>query len=100
MYVNWVGMQHRKDVFGDDPEIFRPERYLDCSEKKKVEMERTVEMAFGTGRFQCSGKLIALAEIYKVVFEVCTCDLGQPSKSTVGTDSYSHSSSVILISRS
>ena len=70
VYVNWVAMQLRKDVFGDDAHIFRPERFLECSEKKKAEMERTVEMAFGAGRYQCSGKLIALTEIYKVVFEV------------------------------
>ncbi|KAL2289426.1 hypothetical protein FJTKL_01716 [Diaporthe vaccinii] len=70
VYVNWIAMLLRKDIFGDDAEIFRPERYLECSNEKKVELERTVEMAFGAGRYQCSGKIIALAEIYKVVFEL------------------------------
>ncbi|KAI3396147.1 hypothetical protein diail_410 [Diaporthe ilicicola] len=70
VYVNWVSMGLRKDVFGDDSEIFRPERYFECSEKKKAEMQRTSEMAFGVGRYRCSGKVIALAEIYKVVFEL------------------------------
>lgn len=72
VYVNWIAMLLRKDIFGDDAEVFRPERYLECSEQRKVEMERTVEMAFGAGRYQCSGKQVALVEIYKVVFEVGT----------------------------
>lgn len=63
-------MLMRKDIFGEDTDMFRPERYLECSKETKVEMERTLEMAFGVGRYQCSGKVIALAEIYKVVFEV------------------------------
>lgn len=75
VYVNWIAMLQRKDIFGDDADMFSPERYLECSDEKKVEMERTVEMAFGAGRYQCSGKSIALAEIYKVVFEVSSCDL-------------------------
>ncbi|KAK7698568.1 hypothetical protein SLS64_012436 [Diaporthe eres] len=70
VYVNWIAMLLRKDIFGDDAEMFRPERYLECSNEKRVELERTVEMAFGAGRYQCSGKIIALAEIYKVVFEL------------------------------
>lgn len=75
VYVNWIAMLLRKDIFGDDAEVFHPERYLECSKEKKVELERTVEMAFGSGRYQCSGKTIALAEIYKVVFEVIPNDL-------------------------
>lgn len=70
VYVNWIAMLLRKDIFGDDADMFRPERYLECSDEKKIEMERSVEMAFGVGRFQCSGKTIAFVEIYKVVFEV------------------------------
>lgn len=70
MYVNWIAMLLRKDIFGDDADMFRPERYLECSDEKKIEMERNVEMAFGVERYQCSGKTIAFVEIYKVVFEV------------------------------
>lgn len=77
VYVNWIAMLLRKDIFGDDAEMFRPERYLECSKEKRVELERNAEMAFGAGRYQCSGKIIALAEIYKVVFEVGSCSLSR-----------------------
>lgn len=70
VYVNWIAMQLRKDVYGEDVDIFRPERFLECDKEKKVEMERTVEMSFGAGKYQCPGKVIAFAEVYKVVFEV------------------------------
>lgn len=100
MYVNWIAMLQRKDIFGDDADMFRPERYLECSDEKKVEMERTVEMAFGAGRYQCSGKIIALAEIYKVVFEVCSCDLAcHIAASRADPETWSHSYSVTSTSR-
>lgn len=71
MYINLIAVQLRKDVFGEDADIFRPERFLECSKEKKIDMERTVEMAFGSGKYQCAGKVMAFVEIYKVVFEVC-----------------------------
>ncbi|KAK5628847.1 hypothetical protein RRF57_004562 [Xylaria bambusicola] len=56
--------------FGDDAAIFRPERFYEANEHKRTEMERLVELGFGYGRFQCSGKLVAFMELYKVLFEL------------------------------
>jgi cytochrome P450 len=78
---NVQGLHRRKDIFGEDAEEFRPERWLlekDGANKQKiVEMTRAAEMIFGNGRYQCLGKPIAWMELTKVVFEVshidCVC---------------------------
>lgn len=56
--------------FGDDAGIFRPERFTEADEQDRAEMERLVELGFGYGRFQCSGKQVAFMELSKVYFEV------------------------------
>lgn len=58
------------EIFGPDTDIFRPERWLEVDEKKRAEMEREVEMMFGSGRWMCAGKPIAFMELYKTYFEV------------------------------
>lgn len=50
--------------------MFRPERFLECDEAKKVEMERAIDIIFGGGRWMCAGKTIAFYEFSKVYFEV------------------------------
>lgn len=67
---NVGGIIRRKDVFGDDPEIFRPERWLNVSPAKKLEMQQVTEMVFGYGRWACLGKPVALMELSKVLVEV------------------------------
>lgn len=44
---NHYGMMRNKRIFGEDVEIFRPERYLD--QPNGVEMQKTVELVFGVG---------------------------------------------------
>lgn len=58
-------------IFGSDVQLFRPERFLECSEDKKTEMSRTVDLVFGYGRWMCAGKTLALVELNKIFFEVC-----------------------------
>jgi cytochrome P450 len=78
---NVQGLHRRKDIFGEDAEEFRPERWLlekDGANKQKIaEMTRTTEMIFGYGKYQCLGKPIAWMELNKVLFEVshtdCVC---------------------------
>lgn len=60
----------RPDIFGEDSHIFRPERFLEGDEELRNKRTRTVEVVFGTGRFQCLGKHIAWMELHKVIFEV------------------------------
>lgn len=64
-------MLRRNDLFGDDAEVFRPERWLNTIDADKVtEMERIFETYFGVGRYQCLGKAIALMELSKMLVEL------------------------------
>ncbi|KAI1114168.1 pisatin demethylase [Nemania sp. NC0429] len=56
--------------FGDDAAIFRPERFTEADEESRAEMERLVELGFGYGRFQCSGRPVAFMELNKACFEL------------------------------
>jgi cytochrome P450 len=71
----WV-LHRRPEVFGEDVNAFRPERWLEASPDKLKEMKATM-FQFGAGARTCIGKNISLLEIYKLVpsflrkFEVC-----------------------------
>ncbi|KAH9900101.1 cytochrome P450 [Xylariomycetidae sp. FL2044] len=64
-----LSLQRSKVTFGDDAEVFRPERWLDIDESKRRLMRDQVELVFGYGRWGCSGKSIAFMELNKVYFE-------------------------------
>lgn len=63
---------HRwKDVYGDDTSIFRSDRWIDAGGlndggEKLHTMEKTLELVFGSGRFGCLGKHVAMIELDKV----------------------------------
>ncbi len=59
-----------EDIFGHDAQVFRPERFLECDSATRTEMERIVELAFGSGRWMCAGKLVAFTQLYKTIFEL------------------------------
>ncbi|RDW85523.1 cytochrome P450-4 [Coleophoma crateriformis] len=68
----WV-LHRRREVFGEDVEVYRPERWLvdeskgqDVEEKRIKEMNGTM-LQFGMGARTCIGKNISLLEIYKLV---------------------------------
>lgn len=61
-------MMRNKKIFGEDVDVFQPERYLDRPNGE--EMQRTVELVFGTGRWMCVGKQVALMERNKIFCEV------------------------------
>jgi len=61
----WV-LHRRKEVFGDDADDFRPERWLDAKPDQLREMKLTM-FQFGAGARTCIGKNISLLEIYKLV---------------------------------
>lgn len=61
----WVAHRN-KDVWGEDAEEFRPERWLDSSEEKLKAMN-AMYMPFGLGSRTCIGKNISLLEISKVI---------------------------------
>jgi cytochrome P450 len=71
----WV-IHRRPEIYGDDVDYYRPERWLGANEERLKEMNATM-FHFGAGSRTCIGKNISLLEIYKLVpsflrrFEVC-----------------------------
>ena len=69
-WASW-GIHRNKAVFGEDAELYRPERWLDVANPEKLErMRKVVDLNFGYGKYYCLGRLVALSELHKVVFEV------------------------------
>ncbi|KAJ8124519.1 hypothetical protein O1611_g9121 [Lasiodiplodia mahajangana] len=76
VFVNFWSMLRSKDVFGHDAEVFRPERFIECDEEKRIKLMSCVDLAFGHGRWQCPGKTLAWLELNKIFVELLrTCDL-------------------------
>lgn len=57
-------------VWGEDADMFRPERWLIADESELKRMMAAWDTHFGHGKYVCLGKPIALMEIHKAVFEV------------------------------
>lgn len=55
-----------KDLWGQDADEWRPERWLEASEAKKAEMKNSM-FAFGAGSRTCIGKNVSYLEMYKLV---------------------------------
>ena len=67
---------HRnKNIYGEDVESFRPERWLENSEKTRW-MDK-YDFSWGYGSRRCVGKNIALMDGQKFVLQVCLMLLGQ-----------------------
>ena len=60
----------RNEVFGDDPDVFRPERWLKKSPSDIAAMEKVHELVFGHGDTRCLGIRIAQMTLCKVLVEV------------------------------
>jgi len=69
---NFPALMRLKHIFGEDVEVFRPERWLDGDKDKVAEMRRVTEMVFGYGRWGCAGRHLAFLELGKVFVEVST----------------------------
>jgi len=67
---NTWGLQMNK-IFGEDPAIFRPERWLIDDVECLSSMHRTLDLVFGHGSTRCLGTPIAMTELNKIIFEVC-----------------------------
>ncbi|KAI1131564.1 cytochrome P450 [Nemania abortiva] len=68
--MNLAALMRSRAVFGEDADIFRPERFLEVDQAAREEMQRNVELVFGYGRWMCAGKAIAWLELNKTLFEV------------------------------
>ncbi|KAK0641271.1 cytochrome P450-like protein [Cercophora newfieldiana] len=65
----WV-VHMNKEIFGEDEEAFRPERWLvgkGEGEEQRVKVMNGTMLQFGMGSRTCIGKNISLLEIYKLV---------------------------------
>lgn len=78
----WV-IHQSKEVFGQDADIYRPERWLETEGANPVKLSkmRQCMFQFGAGSRTCIGRNISLMETYKMVpsflrkFEVCRISL-------------------------
>lgn len=64
------GIFRRQDIWGDDANEFRPERWLDSAPDKLQRMEGTLELIFSHGRWKCLGRPIAVMELNKIFVQV------------------------------
>lgn len=65
-------LTHDTEVFGDDADIFRPERWMEAQGDGLRKMLESSDWVFGGGRFECAGRKVALLELQKVFVEVGT----------------------------
>lgn len=68
-HSTWA-VTHDASVFGNDVNLFRPERWLEANDETRLRMRKQTELVFGSGRWGCPGRAIALIELNKVVVEV------------------------------
>ena len=61
-------VQRSRELYGQDAEEFKPERWME-SEKKNFEFE-AAQFTFGVGPRVCLGKDVAIMELYKLLPEV------------------------------
>ncbi|MCJ1251737.1 hypothetical protein MMC30_008974 [Trapelia coarctata] len=76
---NQWGFLRNAEVFGEDVDMYRPERWLSEGmpgmggekwEERKMRMLRDVDLLFGFGKWGCLGKSLAEIELNKVFFEL------------------------------
>ncbi|KAI2467147.1 cytochrome P450 [Annulohypoxylon bovei var. microspora] len=67
---NVLGIMRAKKYWGDDADVFRPERWLEADEKTLEMMAGVLETLWGSGRFKCLGRGIAQVELNKVFVEL------------------------------
>lgn len=68
---NIMAIHRSKRIYGQDAEIYRPERWLEAEGEQLARMNNTVDLIFHSGRFQCPGKGVAWMEFNKIFVEVC-----------------------------
>ena len=69
--ICWWGLSRNKAIYGDDADMFRPERWLQADGERLERMEKTNDLIFSPGRWQCLGKSVAFLELNKCIGEVC-----------------------------
>jgi cytochrome P450 len=67
--VSSLAIQLSKKLFGEDADLFRPERWIMADPSKFAQMSNNVDLVFHYGKYQCLGKGVALMEFNKVFVE-------------------------------
>jgi hypothetical protein len=75
--TNYFGLMRCKEVWGNDADVFRPERWLEADEERLRVMNGVVDLTFGYGKYSCLGKPIAMMELNKIFVEV-RCSISCP----------------------
>ncbi|KAK4234750.1 cytochrome P450 [Achaetomium macrosporum] len=68
--VSTLAMHRDKKVYGEDADMFRPERWFEPDQERLAVMTRVNNLTFGYGRWECLGKNVAQMELNKVIFEL------------------------------
>lgn len=82
----WV-ISRNQQLYGEDVDVFRPERWIDCDAETKKLRER-MDVFFGYGDYMCLGRNFAMLQLYKVIvemyrnFEVVVAHPDRPWRST------------------
>ncbi|KAJ3569761.1 hypothetical protein NPX13_g5970 [Xylaria arbuscula] len=69
VYTNYESLMRCEEVFGKDPDIFRPERFLGGGPEVAYRL-KVLDFAFGGGHFTCLGKTLAILEMNKIFIEL------------------------------
>lgn len=70
VHVNFQSLMRDREVFGDDVDIFRPERFIEADDETLARRRKVVDLLFGFGRWLCLGRVLALLELNKIFVEV------------------------------
>ncbi|KAK3306016.1 cytochrome P450 [Chaetomium strumarium] len=68
--VSALAMHRDKALYGEDVDMFRPERWFEPDPERLADMTRVNNLTFGHGRWECLGKNVAQMEINKILFEL------------------------------
>lgn len=68
--INIHAMLRSKDSWGDDADLFRPERWLEVDDERFAQMSDHLEVLFGYGRYKCLGRPLVFMQMNKVLPEV------------------------------
>lgn len=80
--ISALAMHRDKRLFGEDAELFRPERWFESDPAKLAAMMKVSDLTFGHGRWACPGKTVAQLELNKVMFEVRVPRINGPARIT------------------
>lgn len=64
------GIFRNRKIWGEDADVFRPERWIEGDKDDIRAMEKVLELVFAGGKWQCLGRNVALMELNKVFVEV------------------------------